>query len=175
LAHHPFGSQSEYKSCGTQIEASHILVSIEVSEASKAKIEENAQEAQKQLKKKSIDDVAKSLEMEPRDSDWVNHDAQFIPGLGQNPQMIAWMIKAKKGHVSELMRDQQGNLVIAKMTDNVKTYYEDFEKVKARIRYELEKTQKIAQAKVKADEFAANTPVISISQKRKKKAGRYLI
>lgn len=138
-----------------QIEASHILVSIEVSEASKAKIEENAQEAQKQLKKKSIDDVAKSLEMEPRDSDWVNHDAQFIPGLGQNPQMIAWMIKAKKGHVSELMRDQQGNLVIAKMTDNVKTYYEDFEKVKARIRYELEKTQKIAQAKVKADEFAA--------------------
>ncbi len=138
-----------------QVEASHILVKVEASEATKAAIEEKAMDAQKMLKKKSIDDVAKQLEMEPRDSEWVAHDAQFIPGLGQHPQMIAWMVKAKEGQVSELLRDQQGRLVIGKMTDNVKTYYEDFEKVRARIRYELEKTEKIAQAKTKATEFAA--------------------
>lgn len=138
-----------------QVEASHILIKIEASEATKAAIEEKAIEAQKLLKKKSIEDVAKQLQMEHKESDWVAHDAQFIPGLGQHTQMIAWMVKAKKGQVSELLRDQQGNFVLGKMTDNVKTYYEDFEKVRARIRYELEKTEKIARAKTKADQFAA--------------------
>lgn len=138
-----------------QIEASHILISIEASEETKANIENRAMEAQEMLKKKNPEEVAKAMEIEAMDSDWVAHDAQYIAGIGQHPQLIAWMSKAKTGKVSELLKDQQGRLIVGKITENVKSYYEDFEKVRARIRYELEKTEKIAQAKVKADEFAA--------------------
>jgi parvulin-like peptidyl-prolyl isomerase len=139
----------------TKVEASHILFKVEASEATRYQLEEKALEAQKMLQKKDIDEVAKSLEMEPKDSEWVAHDAQYIPGIGQNPQLLAWMIKAKKGKVSEPIRDQQQNIIVAKVVDNVKSYYEDFEKVKLRIKYELEREQKIAKAKVQADKFVA--------------------
>ncbi len=95
------------------------------------------------------------MEIEVKDTDWVAHDAQYIPGIGQNPQMLSWMIKAKAKAVSELMRDQQNRYVLAQVTDNEKTYYEDFEKVKLRIKYELEKAKKIEMVKPKAEEFAA--------------------
>jgi hypothetical protein len=137
------------------VEASHILFKVEASETTKGELEEKALEAQKMLKKKNIEDVAKAFEMEPKDSDWVAHDAQYIPGIGQNSQLLAWMIKAKKNQVSELVRDQQQNIIVAKVVDNAKVYYEDFEKVKLRIKYELEREMKIAKAKVKADEFVA--------------------
>ncbi|MCB5270730.1 MAG: peptidylprolyl isomerase [Candidatus Cloacimonetes bacterium] len=139
----------------SKVEASHILFKVEASETTKGELEEKALEAQKMLKKKNIEDVAKAFEMEPKDSDWVAHDAQYIPGIGQNSQLLAWMIKAKKNQVSELVRDQQQNIIVAKVVDNAKVYYEDFEKVKLRIKYELEREMKIAKAKVKADEFVA--------------------
>ncbi|MCK9558008.1 MAG: peptidylprolyl isomerase [Candidatus Cloacimonetes bacterium] len=138
-----------------QVEARHILVKIEASETTKIEIAEKAQKAQEMLKKKKIDEVAKALDMEPQDSDWVAPDAQYISGIGQLPQLISWMAKAKKGKVSEVIRDQQGRMIVGKITEKAKTYYEEFEKVRPRIRYELEKQQKLAKARQKADEFAA--------------------
>ncbi|MDI3503075.1 MAG: peptidyl-prolyl cis-trans isomerase [Candidatus Cloacimonadota bacterium] len=138
-----------------KIEASHILFKVEASQTTLAELEDKVLEAQEMLKKMSIDEVAKAYEMEPKDSDWVAHDAQYIPGIGQHPQLLAWMIKAKPGQVSEIIRDQQNRMILAKVEDNVKEYYEDFEKVRLRIKYELEREEKIAQAKIKADEFVA--------------------
>lgn len=138
-----------------QIEASHILFQVEASEATKAQIEEEALAAQKLVRKKGVEAAAKELELEPADTEWVAHDAEYIPGIGQNRQILAWMVKAKAKAVSELFRDQQNRYIIAQVTENKKVYYEDFEKVKLRIKYELEKQKKIALTKVKADAFAA--------------------
>lgn len=138
-----------------EIEASHILFRVEASDATKAQIEEQALAAQKLVRKKGIDEAAKELELEPQDTDWVAHDAQYIPGIGQNRQMLSWMVKGKAKAVSELLRDQQNRYIVAQLTDNKKTYYEDFEKVKLRIKFELEKQKKIALVKPKADAFAA--------------------
>lgn len=138
-----------------QIEASHILFKVEASDATRAKLEEKVLAAQKTIDKKGIEAAAKELEMEVMDTDWVAHDAQYIPGIGQHRQMLSWMIKAKAKSVSDVFRDQQNRSIIAQQTDNKKVYYEEFEKVKLRIKYELEKQKKIAQIKPKADEFAA--------------------
>ncbi len=138
-----------------QIEASHILLKVEASETTRREIEEKAYEAQEMLKKQDIEKVAESLEMEAKETGWVAHDAQFISGIGQQAQMLAWMKKAKAKQVSDLFTDQQQRTIVAKLTDNVKEYYEDFDKVRLRIKYDLERKEKIAQAKVKADEFAA--------------------
>jgi len=138
-----------------EIEASHILFRVEASDATKAQIEEKVNEAEKIVRKKGIDEAAKAYELEAQDTDWVAHDAQYIPGIGQNRQMLSWMVSSKAKAVSDLMRDQQNRYIIAQLTDNQKTYYEDFEKVKLRIKYELEKVKKIAMVKPKAEEFAA--------------------
>jgi peptidyl-prolyl cis-trans isomerase D len=138
-----------------QIEASHILFRVEASEATKRMAEEKALEAQKLVRKKGIEEAGKELEIEPTDTDWVAHDAQQIPGIGQNRPMLSWMVKAEAKAVSELFRDQQDRYIIAQVTENKKTYYEDFEKVKLRIKYELEKQKKIELTKPNAEAFFA--------------------
>jgi len=138
-----------------QVKASHILFRVEASSKTKADIEDKALEVQKQLKKKSVEEIAKELEMDVMDSDWVLRDATYISGIGQHPVLINWMKKAKKGHVSDVVMDQQNRFIVGKITENVKKHYEDFEKVRLRIKFELEKETKIAKAKEEADKFAA--------------------
>jgi parvulin-like peptidyl-prolyl isomerase len=62
-----------------EIEASHILFRVEASDATKAQIEEKVNEAEKIVRKKGIDEAAKAYELEAQDTDWVAHDAQYIP------------------------------------------------------------------------------------------------
>ena len=136
-----------------QIEASHILLNVEASDASIRAMEEKVESARDMLRRQDIEDVAEHFDMEVRDTDWVAHDAMFISGIGQNNQMLAWMKSARAGRVSDVFTDQQQRLIVAKLVDNVRSYYEDFEKVRLRIKYELERDEKIARAKIKADEF----------------------
>lgn len=136
-----------------QIEASHILLNVEPSNATIRAIEDKVETARDMLRRQDIEEVAKNFDLEVQDTDWVAHDTVYIPGIGQNPQMLNWMKKAKAGDVSDVFTDQQQRFIVAKVVDNVKSYYEDFEKVRLRIKYELERDEKIARARVKADEF----------------------
>lgn len=139
----------------SQVKASHILFKVEASSKTRLAVEDRALEAQKQLKKKSVEELAKELDMEVLDSDWVLRDAQYISGIGQQPTLQNWMKKAKKGSVSEVVLDQQQRFIVGKVTENVKKHYEDFEKVRLRIKFDLEKEMKIAKAKEEADKFVA--------------------
>ncbi|HNQ44297.1 MAG TPA: peptidylprolyl isomerase, partial [Candidatus Cloacimonadota bacterium] len=138
-----------------KILASHILFKVEASDATKRELEEKAEAALKVVKSKGIAAAAKQFELEPNESDWVAHDSEYIPGIGSLKALSNFMRTSKPKKVSEILRDQQNRYIIAQIKDNVKEYYEDFEKVKLRIKYELEKQKKIAATKGKADEFAA--------------------
>jgi hypothetical protein len=155
-----------------QIEASHILFKVEASDATRAKLEEKVLAAQKTINKKGIEAAAKELEMEVMDTDWVAHDAQYIPGVGQNRQMLSWMIKAKAKSVSDIIRDQQNRSIIAQQTDNKKVYYEEFEKVKLRIKYELRSRRRLPRSSRRLMNSPPSTARISILPKRKLKAGK---
>lgn len=141
-----------------KMKASHILLMVKASEETKAQILANTEKAAKLIKKKGIDAAAKELKMEAQESDWVPHDQDYIPGIGQQAALVQFMRKSKAKAVSELITDQQNRVVIAQMLDNKKEYYEDFEKVKLRIKFQLEKEKKVANIKVKADAFVAKYP-----------------
>ncbi len=141
-----------------KMKASHILLAVKASDATKDEIAQNVEKAAKLIKKKGIDAAAKELKMEATESDWVPHDQEYIPGIGQNSALQEFMRKAKPKAVSELTTDQQNRQIIAQQLDNKKVYYEDFEKVKLRIKYQLEKEKKVANIKVKADEFVKKYP-----------------
>lgn len=52
------------------------------------------------------------------------------------------MRKGKEKAISDVITDQQNRKIVALLTDNKKVYYEDFEKVKLRIKYQLKKKRK---------------------------------
>lgn len=143
---------------GPKIKASHILLKVEASDATKEELAANAEKARKLIKKLGIDKAAKELKMEVSDSDWVGHDQDYIPGIGSVPALTQFMRTGKKKAISDLVKDQQNRQIIAQLTDNEKVYYEEFDKVKLRVKYQLEKEKKIANVKVKADAFVAKYP-----------------
>lgn len=143
---------------GPKIKASHILLMVKASDATKEKLLADSEAAAKLIKKLGIDKAAKQLKMEATDSDWVAHDQEYIPGIGNLSPLIQFMRKGKEKAVSDLMTDQQNRRIIAQLIDNKKVYYEDFDKVKLRIKFQLEKEKKVANIKVKAEEFVAKHP-----------------
>jgi peptidyl-prolyl cis-trans isomerase D len=141
-----------------KIGASHILLQVKASEATRNEIRDKAEQAQDLMKKNGVDEAAKQLKLEAVESEWQAHDNEQIGGIGKLSGLFEFMKKGKEGKVSDIFTDQQGRLIVAQLTDNKKVYYEDFEKVKLRIKYDLEKQKKIARVKVKAEEFARSVP-----------------
>lgn len=143
---------------GPVVKASHILLKVETSDATKEEMTVNAEKAKKLIKKLGIDKAAKELKMEATDSDWVGHDQDYIPGIGSLPALTQFMRESKEKAISDLLKDQQNRMIIAQLSDNKKEYFEEFDKVKLRIKFQLEKEKKIANMKVKAEAFVAKYP-----------------
>jgi len=141
-----------------KIAASHILLKVEASERTKNDLHDKAEQAQKLIKKKGIDKAAEALKLEVVSSNWLAHDREAMDGIGQLPGLYKFMKTKRAGKVSDIFKDQQGRLIVAQVVENKKVYYEDFETVKLRIKYDLERQKKIAQLKSKAEAFAKNTP-----------------
>jgi peptidyl-prolyl cis-trans isomerase D len=141
-----------------KIVASHILLKVDASERTKNDLHDKAEQAQKLIKKKGIDKAAEALKLEVVSSNWLAHDREAMDGIGQLPGLYKFMKTKRAGKVSDIFKDQQGRLIVAQIVENKKVYYEDFETVKLRIKYDLERQKKIAQLKSKAEAFAKNTP-----------------
>jgi len=142
-----------------QVNASHVLVKVTASEETRRNIFTQAQESRRLIRRTSIDSVAVTLNLEVKDTDWVQDKDDFIPMLGRHSAMMRFLRRGRINQVSDVMFDPQGNIIVAQITDRQKEYYEDFEKVKLRIKFDLERKKKIEAMKPQAEQFfARNTP-----------------
>lgn len=136
-----------------QVNASHVLIKVSASEETKREIFQQAQDSRKLIRRTTIDSVAVTLKLEVKDSDWVQDKDDYIPMLGKHYALMHFLRNGKVNQVSEVMFDNQGNAIVAQITDRQNVYYEDYEKIKLRIKYELERKKKIAAMKPKAEDF----------------------
>lgn len=136
-----------------KIKASHILMMVKASDATQIGLENKAERARALIKSKGIDAAAKELKMEVQTTPWMKHEDDNIPGIGQLSGLKDFMVKKREKAVSDVYKDQNGRHIVAILTDNKKEYYDDFETVKLQIKFKLEKEKKIANVKIKADDF----------------------
>ncbi|MBW6514714.1 MAG: peptidylprolyl isomerase [Candidatus Syntrophosphaera sp.] len=144
-----------------KIAASHILFSVKTSERTRNDILDEAEEVQKRIERKGIDEVAKELEKDVTTSPWLSHESTTLEGIGQHAGLYQFMKNKKPGKVSEPFRINRNNMeqiIVAQVIDNAKTYYEDFEAKKLQIKYDLEKQKKIANVKIMAEDFYKKVP-----------------
>ncbi len=137
-----------------RVRASHILMKVEASAETKDEILAKAKNSRRLIRRKGIEEAAKALELEVKDTDMVEHKSEFIPGLGNIPTLVEFMRKSRVKRVSDAVHDQQGRVIVGQLTANEKVYYDDFEKVRLRIKFELEKKNKIEAIKPEAEAFA---------------------
>lgn len=139
-----------------EIAASHILLKVNVSSETRRDLEDQAKKAGKLISKKGIDKAAKELKMEAGGSRWLAHDNPQMEGIGEHGGLFQFIKSKKAGKVSEVFFMNTGgaeSYLVAQITDNVKSYYEDFGEKKLQIKYDLEKQKKIANVKGKAENF----------------------
>ena len=139
-----------------QVTASHILKRAEASIETMDVTQQQAENAAKLIKRVGIDNAAKELELEPTDSDAIYEDSEFIPGLGQHSELLDFVKKKKVGAVSNVVKDRRGNYIVAQVTAKSKDAYVPLDKVKMRIKYDLERQGLIAAMKPIAQEFVRN-------------------
>ncbi len=139
-----------------KVDAAHILIKVEASAETKSDYELKAETARKTIRRKGIDEVAKELGMEVQDTQMVEHSTEFIPGLGNIASLHEFMVKGRVNRVADIETDQQGRIIVAQLAAKEKTFYEDFEKLKMRIKFQLEKEQKVEAMKPIAEAFFAS-------------------
>lgn len=139
-----------------QVAASHILKKVEASFDTIDMIEQQAKNAAKLVKKEGIDKAAKELKMEPTSTDAIYEDTEFIPGLGQHAALLEFAHKKKAGAVSDVEKDRRGNFIVAQITEKSKDPFVPLDKVKMRIKYDLERKKLIAAMQPIAHQFVKN-------------------
>ena len=139
-----------------QVAASHILKKVEASFDTIDMIEQQAKNAAKLVKKEGIDKAAKELKMEPTSTDAIYEDSEFIPGLGQHATLLEFAKKKKAGAVSGIEKDRRGNFIVAQITEKSKDPFVPLDKVKMRIKYDLERKKLIAAMQPIAQQFVKN-------------------
>jgi len=138
-----------------RVVARHVLMKVEPSAETKDKLMADAQAARKLIRRKGIEAAAKKYKLEVQDTEMVEHSSNFIPGIGDNATLIEFMKKGRLNRVAEPETDQQNRLIVAQLVAKEKTYYDEFDKLKLRIKYDLERQRKIADTKPLAEAFVA--------------------
>jgi parvulin-like peptidyl-prolyl isomerase len=144
-----------------KIGASHILLKVTTSDATRNELQRKAEEAAKLIAKKGIDKAAKELKLEVTTSPWLAHDNDQMEGIGQHGGLHQFMVKKRAGKVSDVFQlniQGQSKYLVAQVLDNKKSYFEDFAAKKLQIKYDLEKQKKVANVKAKAEAFLKRVP-----------------
>lgn len=139
-----------------QVQASHILKKVTASMETKDATKEQAENAAKLIKKIGIDKAAKQLKLDPVDTDAVYADGEFLPGLGKHDALLRFLQKRGVGAVSKVEKDRRGNYIVAQITKKTKDPYVPLDKVKMKIKFDLEKQKRVAEMKSIAQDFVKN-------------------
>ncbi len=137
----------------TEVKASHILLDIKASELTKIDIREKAEEFHKSVKKEGLAKAAEKAGYPVEKTQQFEENAQFISGIGRQPELVEFAFKNKVGAVYGLLESQDENYLVLELAEKLPERYDELSAVRARIRRTLD-TEKKAQAVVeKAKEF----------------------
>lgn len=136
-----------------QVQASHILKRVSPSFETREATEDSAKDAVKLIRRLGIEKAAEELKVQVMDTDPIFKDAEFIPGIGNNENLLRFAKRRGVGAVSKVEKDRRGNFLIAQITSKTKDPFVPLEKVKMRIKFDLERQKRIEQMRPIAQNF----------------------
>jgi len=139
-----------------EVEAAHILIRVEPSEATKMNIRYEAE---------SFFDVASKIGLEKAASDagkTVNEtneflaDAEFIPGIGRFPHLVKEAFSNKVGYKPDPVRLGDGSYIVAELSHRQNAYIQPLEEVHEVVRREVDKDKRMTIALSDATQLFEN-------------------
>ena len=136
-----------------EIRASHILLRLEASEATKSEIREKAETFRNSVTRKGIKEAAEEAELTVSATSLFEETAQFIPGIGRYEDLVQFAFARRVNAVPEVKETTNGDLYVLQLAEKLPERFDDLETVRNRIRPTLENEKKRELVKIKAEEF----------------------
>jgi len=138
-----------------EIAARHILLNTDPSDETKVNLATIAEDIYAAAKKGDMDQIATDYAYEAKETNEFFENGKYISGLGQNPELVEYAFSHKEGAMPELIEQENGEYIIAKISLVVGEHYQDFEDAKRGIKNKVLKEKKLVEAKKQAAAFAA--------------------
>ena len=138
-----------------EVKASHILLKDVASEDTQINFEQRAEDLFAAAKADGIEEAAKSINEETKESKDFYEDATYISGVGNNAELINFAFKNRVGKLHDLISTDD-SYTIAEVSYKVGDHYQTMEDVKSSIENKVKKEKQIKQAIIAAEKFAIN-------------------
>jgi parvulin-like peptidyl-prolyl isomerase len=139
-----------------EVEASHILLRVEASEATKAQIRIKAEEFYTILKKKGFEKAIETTGYKKAQSGLFDEKAQYISGLGRQDELVRFAFKNRVGAIPNIVDQPNGDIYVLQLAERLPERYQTLDEVKGRVKAMSDNKKKTDEAIVKAKEFYAN-------------------
>ena len=137
-----------------EIQASHILLEIKASEATKENLEVVAYDLFERASDTNLDKAAEELAYEIKESKKIYASSQYVVGVGKNKELVEFAFDNKVGKLHEPILKEDGNYVICEVSFIIGEHYQEFEEVKRQIENIVKREKKKEITQTNALEFS---------------------
>jgi peptidyl-prolyl cis-trans isomerase D len=136
-----------------EIQASHILLKEEASEATKGNLLVLVNDLYENAKNTNLEKAAEDLAYEVKETTEIYESSQYIGGIGKNEELIKFAFSNKVGKLSEPILKDDGNYILCEVSFIIGEHYQEFEDVRSRIENSVKKEKKKEISQTNALEF----------------------
>jgi peptidyl-prolyl cis-trans isomerase D len=139
-----------------EVKASHILFSTEASDQTRENLAIVAADVYDKAVDDGIDAAGETYAYEVTESREFNENSSYIGGIGQQPSLVKFAFDNKVGSVSSPFELNNGDFIIAEVSEKLGVHYQELSEVETRIKSLLEKEKKVEAVHQKAESFKAS-------------------
>jgi peptidyl-prolyl cis-trans isomerase D len=137
-----------------EIQASHILIKEEASEATKENLEVIANDLYETAQETGLEEAAEELAYSIEESKEFYETSKYINGIGQNEELVKYAFKNKVGKLHEPIKKADGNYYVSEVSYIVGEHYQELEEIKKQIENKVLSEKKKEITQTNALEFA---------------------
>jgi parvulin-like peptidyl-prolyl isomerase len=142
-----------------EVEASHILMRVEPSDATRMAVRYTAEQLFDTADKIGLERAAAELSLETIETNEFHADADFIPGIGRYPHLVKEAFSNRLGYLPEPIRMPDGTYIVAELSHRQNAHVQPIDQVSEVIRRELDREKRMELARQQALTFIAeNNP-----------------
>lgn len=139
-----------------EVKASHILLETKPSEETKQNIQYLASDFYEKASESDLKKAAEELAYEVTESSDFYETSTYISGIGRNEELVKFAFANNVEALTEPVKMENGDFLIAQISDKKGVHYQELGVVKKRIETNLKNDKKLELTYKKASDFAAS-------------------
>jgi parvulin-like peptidyl-prolyl isomerase len=139
-----------------EVEASHILIPIEPSDATRMNVRFTADSIHEMATRDGLERAAEFYSLEIAETMEFFQDTEFIPGVGRYPHLVKEAFSKRIGFLPEPIRQNDGSYIIVELSHRQGAHIQPLDMVRDVVRREIDREKRMAIVLERAKSFLQN-------------------